>query len=219
MWTRVRLRTKSSEHHALITCDGADRSTIHPCGHNLDHDVACEHPAAGPVRKRKTAFCFPRRVSAVFCTGRSGCESAQSVSRSSFRRPQHVAGCSRCERSLDRLCWCAASRTIARLTSALPPSSPLPFSCDGSDACTACETLHPGDTPSVHSPPAACAPSDGDESVTGEDPVLPDSDAINVESDPRSTASGCGPRHDDPSSAYAVTGPNLRRIANPNSMA
>ena len=61
------LRTKSSEHHASITCDGANRSIIHLCGHNLDHDVACEHPAAGPVRKWKTAFRFPRRVSAVFC--------------------------------------------------------------------------------------------------------------------------------------------------------
>ncbi len=50
----------------------------------LDHDVACEHPAPGPVRKWKTAFRFPRRASAVFGTGQSGCESAQSISRSSL---------------------------------------------------------------------------------------------------------------------------------------
>ena len=32
--------------------------------------LLCEHPAAGPVRKWKTSFCFPRRVlCAVFCTG------------------------------------------------------------------------------------------------------------------------------------------------------
>src|SRR5271157_48472 len=156
----LELRTKSSEHHASITCDGANRSIIHLCGRNLDHDVACEHPAAVPVRKWKTSFRFPRRASAVFCTGRSGCESAQSISRSSFRRPQHVAGCSRCERSPDRLCWCAASRTTARLTSLPPPPLPLPFSCDGSDAGIACEILHPGDTPSVRSRPAACAGRD-----------------------------------------------------------
>ncbi len=30
------------------------------CGHNLDHDVACEHPAAGPVRKWKTVFRFSK---------------------------------------------------------------------------------------------------------------------------------------------------------------
>lgn len=120
-----------------IICDGANRSTIHLCGHDLDHDVACEHPAAGPVRKWKTAFCFPRRPSAVFCTGQSGCESAQSIYRSSFRRPHHTAGCSRYERSPDRLYWFAASSRVALLISSLPPLSLLPFSCDGSDACTA----------------------------------------------------------------------------------
>src|SRR5450631_4717422 len=32
--------------------------------------LLCEHPAAGPVRKWKTPFCFPRRAfCAVFCTG------------------------------------------------------------------------------------------------------------------------------------------------------
>jgi hypothetical protein len=149
------LRTKSSEHHASIICDGANRSIIHLCGHNLDHDVAWEHPAAGPVWKWKTAFCFPRRASAVFCTGQSGCESAQSISRSNRRgdRPRQLAGYPRYERSLDMLCWYGASSRVARLTSLPPPPSPRLSSCDGSDVCTACEIPHPGDTPSGRSPP------------------------------------------------------------------
>src|SRR5690348_21284 len=73
------LRTKSSEHHACLICDGANRSTTHLCGHNCDHDVCCEHPAGGPVRKWENALCvFPRCSRTVFCTGQSGCEGAQS---------------------------------------------------------------------------------------------------------------------------------------------
>ena len=39
------------------------------------------HPAAGPVRSGKRISRFPRRASAVLCTGRSGCEGTYSASR------------------------------------------------------------------------------------------------------------------------------------------
>src|SRR5208337_2888865 len=65
-----RLRTKALEISRGIisrwkivppTIDSACTSTM---------ILLCEHPAAGPVRKWKTVFCFPRRAfCAVFCTG------------------------------------------------------------------------------------------------------------------------------------------------------
>jgi len=78
-----RLRTKTLEISRWIisrwkivppTIDSARTSTMM---------LLCEHPAvAGPVRKWKVenGFCFPRRaLCAVFCTGPSECESAQSA--------------------------------------------------------------------------------------------------------------------------------------------
>src|SRR5271169_4276270 len=105
----------------------------------------------------KRLFVFQGALSAVFCTGQSGCESAQSISRSSFRRPHLSAGCSRCERSPDRLCWYAASRTIALLIFSPPPPWRLLSPSGGNDAGIACEILHPDGSPFVRSRPAACA--------------------------------------------------------------
>src|ERR1700681_725268 len=42
----------------------------------------------------------------------TGCESAQSTSRSSFHRPGAPAGCSRCERLPDTPASCAASSKV-----------------------------------------------------------------------------------------------------------
>ena len=56
---------------------------------------------------------FPRRpLPAILCTGQSGCESAQPVVPSSFRRPWLMWGCSRCERSPDTPSLCAASSRV-----------------------------------------------------------------------------------------------------------
>ena len=79
----------------------------------------------------------------VNCTGLWGCESAHSVSRSSFRRPGLRPGYSRCERSPDKLCSCAASRRVVRTTSALPPLWRLLSPCGDNGAGIACETLRP----------------------------------------------------------------------------
>ncbi len=74
--------------------------------------LLCEHPAvvAGPVRKWKTVFVFQGASFApALARAPAGCESAQSVQRSSLRRPGAPAGCSRCERSLDTVFVCGAS--------------------------------------------------------------------------------------------------------------
>ena len=99
-------------------------------------------PDRGGSGKR---FSFSKAPGAVFCTGQSGCESAQSISRSSFRRPHHTAGYPRCERSPDRLYWYAASSRVALLTSSPPPPSLLPSSCDGSGAYTRHASPHRAD--------------------------------------------------------------------------
>ena len=82
-----RLRTKTLVSHAESPLGGANRSTNHRYGPALRTIILpCEHPAAGSVRKWKTRCCvFQGAFSAVFCTDQSGCESAQSVFRSSFR--------------------------------------------------------------------------------------------------------------------------------------
>ena len=108
--------------------------------------LLCEHPVAGPVRKRKNSFIvFPRRVSAVFCTGQSGCESAQSNKRPSFRRPWANASCPRCERSPDTACCCEAS-SRAELPAVVPPLPWLRLSAYcGSGVDTAYEILRLAD--------------------------------------------------------------------------
>jgi hypothetical protein len=57
----------------------------------------------------------------------AGCESSQSISRSSFRRPHVTAGYPRCERSPDTLCWYAASSRVARLTFLAAATFAIPF--------------------------------------------------------------------------------------------
>src|SRR6266851_1637376 len=66
----------------------------------------------------------------------TGCESAQSILRSSLRRPGAPAGCSRCERLPDTASECAASSTVVRPTCAPPPPWPPLSASDGSDANT-----------------------------------------------------------------------------------
>src|SRR3954451_25291270 len=69
----------------------------------------------------------------------TGCENAQSILRSSLRRPGAPAGCSRCERSLDSQIGCAASSRVVRLTCAPLPPWPHLWPSDDSDANTVCE--------------------------------------------------------------------------------
>src|SRR5215467_3656063 len=76
--------------------------------------LLCEHPAA------------------------AGCESAQSILRSSSRRPGAPAGCSRCERSLDSRSGCAASSRVVPPTCAPPPLWPLLLASDDNDANIVC---------------------------------------------------------------------------------
>ena len=49
--------------------------------------------------------------------------------------------------SLDKLCSCAASRTIAPLIFSPPPPWPRLWPCDGNDAGTGCGSLHPAGSP------------------------------------------------------------------------
>src|SRR5882757_1729047 len=84
----------------------------------------------------------------------SGCESAQSISRSSLRRPGAPAGCSRYERLLDTASRCAASSTVVRPTCAPPPPWP-PLSASGdSDANTLCGVRDQDALQSAPLPPA-----------------------------------------------------------------
>ena len=69
----------------------------------------------------------------------AGCESAQSIPRSSLRRPGAPASCSRCERCLDTRFGCAASSTCVRLIGAPRLPWPRPWVSDGSGADTAGE--------------------------------------------------------------------------------
>jgi hypothetical protein len=141
-----RLRTKTPESHAESplgeriappTIDAAQH-----CGHDSSMRTSSRR-AGAEVEKRYMRF--PRRaLPAVFCTGQSGCESAQSVVRSSFRRPWLMWGCSRCERSPDTPSLCAASSRVVLPICALPPPWPRLWPCGGSGASTACEILHPG---------------------------------------------------------------------------
>src|ERR1700730_2051600 len=90
----------------------------------------------------------------------TGCESAQSILRSSLRRPGAPAGCSRCERLLDTPGGCAASSKVARPTCAPLPPSPPPSAFDGSDADTLCATADPGEPRFARLRPAASAACD-----------------------------------------------------------
>src|SRR5713226_4129549 len=63
-------------------------------------------------------------------------ESAQSISRSSLRRPGAPASCSRHERSLDTRYSCAASSRVESLISSPPPPWLLLSPSCGSDANT-----------------------------------------------------------------------------------
>ena len=81
-----RLRTKTLVCHAesplgeQIAPPTID--TAPDCGHDSSMRTSSRRVGA----EVENAFsCFPRRVSAVFCTDQSGCEGAQSVFRSSVR--------------------------------------------------------------------------------------------------------------------------------------
>ena len=88
---------------------------------------------------------------------RAGCESAQSIHRSSLRRPGAPAGCSRCERSPDTPSGYAASSRVVRPTCApLPPWPRLSASGD-SDANTVSEIRDQSAPQSAPLPPANCA--------------------------------------------------------------
>src|SRR6266849_3981696 len=90
----------------------------------------------------------------------TGCESAQSILRSSLRRPGAPAGCSRCERLPDTASECAASSTVVRPTCAPPPPWPPLSASDGSDANTLCEVRDQNALRSAPLPPAASATCD-----------------------------------------------------------
>ncbi len=141
-----RLRTKPLVSHAESPLGGANRSTNHRYGLNRGHDSSMRTSSRRVgAEVESAALRFPRRVGAVFCTDQSGCESAHSVFRSSFRRPRPMSGCSRCERSPDTLCWCAASRRAVLLICVPLPPWPRLSPCGGSGASTACEIPHPGE--------------------------------------------------------------------------
>src|SRR6266851_352980 len=115
--------------------------------------LLCEHPAvAGAVGKWKTVF-----IVFHFCTAHAGCESAQSIQRSSLRRPGPPAGCSRCERSLDTVSRCVASSRVVPLTCAPPPPSPHLSASDDNDANTVCEVRDHNALRSAPLPPATNA--------------------------------------------------------------
>src|SRR6266700_4677567 len=84
----------------------------------------------------------------------TGCESAQSALRSSLRRPGAPAGCSRCERSLDRPHSCVTSSRVVPLTCAPPPPWPHLSVSDGSDANTVSDTRDRSAPRSAPLPPA-----------------------------------------------------------------
>ena len=139
-----RLRTKPLVSHTESPTRGANRSTNHRYGLDCDHDSSMRTSSRRVgAEVENTLSCFPRRVSAVFCTDQSGCEGAHSVLRSSFRRPRPMSGCPRSERSPDTWCWCAASRRVVPIICVLPPPWPRLSPCGGSGASTACEILHP----------------------------------------------------------------------------
>ena len=106
--------------------------------------LLCEHPAAGPVRKWKTALSFSKARSAVFCTGQSGCESAQSgrglLRRTCQGHPRAALDTNDlrirrvgAQHPVESYCQSARRRHLGH---ALRP-------CGGSGADTACEILHP----------------------------------------------------------------------------
>ena len=136
---------EGSRHHAESLFGGASRSTNHRYGLTSDHDSSMR-----TSRRRRAGA----KVEDIFPLSKarflrrllyrpSGCESAQSVLRSSFRRPGLLPGYSRCERFPDKLCSCAASRKVVRTTCALPPLWQLLSPSGDNGAGTACETLRP----------------------------------------------------------------------------
>src|SRR5271157_5757284 len=115
----------------------------------FSHDASCEPPAAVAGAKVENRFLVFQARQRVFCTGRSGCESAQSSSRPSLRRPWGTPSCSRYERFPDTPCWYAASSRVVPLTCVPLPPWRLPSPCDGNGVDTSCATLHPGEPPSA----------------------------------------------------------------------
>src|SRR5271166_1854531 len=69
-------------------------------------------------------------------------------------RPGAPAGYSRCERSLDTLCWCAASSRVVPPVGARPLLWPRPSVCCGSDADTAAANFRRNAPRSGPLPPA-----------------------------------------------------------------
>jgi hypothetical protein len=117
-----------------------DRSTNHRFDLNIGHDssmrTSSRSRSRGGVKVENGFFVFH------FCTAHAGCESAQSIQRSSLRRPGAPAGCSRCERSLDTVSACVASSRVVPLISAPPPLSPHLSASGGSSYRTQPRVTH-----------------------------------------------------------------------------
>ena len=64
-----------TEDEAQARAEGA----CHLYDHHLEHDVACERPAAGPLRKWKTVFVFQGALAPSSARVRSRCGSARSI--------------------------------------------------------------------------------------------------------------------------------------------
>jgi hypothetical protein len=125
-------------HHSLITSGGASRSTNHRI-RLLTSAMILHANIQPPGRCESGKRLLFSKALAVFCTGQSGCESAQSHSRTSFRRPWGTASCSRYERLPDTGFGYAASSRAELPTCALPPPWPRLSACCGSGVDTACE--------------------------------------------------------------------------------
>ena len=123
------VRTKALEHHSLLSSGG----TIVP----LPIDTAllsammlfANIQPPSPGAKVENGFFVFQGASARLLHRSAGCESAQSGSRPSLRRPWGTASCSRYERSPDTPCCCAASSRVVPPTCVPPPPWPLPWPC------------------------------------------------------------------------------------------
>src|SRR5271157_869440 len=122
--------------------------------------LLCEHPVVVAGAKVENGFIVFQGPQGRLLHRSAGCESAHSRFRSDRGRPGAPTSGSRCERSLDTRCWCAASSRVVRLTCGPLPLSPLLWAYGGNGVDIVYGILRPGAPPSAPLPPASAAESD-----------------------------------------------------------
>ena len=144
VWTQLRTNTGKNlaiDHYSMEPVS-FHQPSIRPTTSTMI--LLCEHPAArSRCESGKRFYRFPS-AQRVFCTGGSGCESAQSIQRPILVDGQgHPRAALDSERSPDTAFACAASSRVARPSVSPPLLWQCLSACCDSGERDVCEILHP----------------------------------------------------------------------------